>query len=604
MLRTILRHWLTYYLLAWLAALSSAGVVLYIAWHSFDNYYLNAQRPDGNCGHATIDFGGQWLMGRMLVTGHGRQLYNRNIQRAVLQAAYPDGDQEPGKKSDSDQLMEWLMGTDSKETAEAAATFALPLGAANPWQEAVILASWDKEQTQQRLQLATRKQVGGPLYPPVNAFFYSPLGLLGPRPAYHLQQIANLLLAFFAGLGISCLSRGRFWWPIATIGLLVFPGFFGSITLGQNSTVTLTILIWGWVLAERGWPGWGNALGGTLWGLLAFKPVWALAFFLVPFLSRRWWFCLAMVVTGSTLALLTLPFVGLESWFDWLKIGHDAAQLYNVDQNWIFLSRDLLGIPRRWLLDFGIPNEDRAKNWLMPSLIGWGLLLLIFEATVRLAVLRRRQAAASDGPSAAFLFLGAWMSCYHFMYYDALLAALPVFLLFTQPQHFLEPMILSLAWVRRGFRHPEILRDPWAAPPRERPLTRSLSRPAYRRLWVMNRMAPTFLLLLLAVQTIPWFQWGWLSEGPWKTFFLMWQWLVENIPWLQLGWLIEAPWDTFFLMGLWLWCGWLWARQSVGRQGDKETRRQGDKETEDSPCLLVSLSPCLPIPASNPSTAP
>ena len=43
---------------------------------------------------------------------------------------------------------------------------------------------------------------------------------------------------------------------------------------------------------------------------------------------------------------------------------------------------------------------------------------------MRLAVLRRRQAAAPDGPPAAFLFLGAWMCCFHFMYYDALLGAL------------------------------------------------------------------------------------------------------------------------------------------------------------------------------------
>ena len=29
----------------------------------------------------------------------------------------------------------------------------------------------------------------------------------------------------------------------------------------------------------------------------------------------------------------------------------------------------------------------------------------------------------------AFVLLGAWLSCYHFMYYDVLLAALPIFLL-------------------------------------------------------------------------------------------------------------------------------------------------------------------------------
>src|SRR5207253_2803043 len=81
-----------------------------------------------------------------------------------------------------------------------------------------------------------------------------------------------------------------------------------------------------WGLAVRG----RNVAGGMVWGLLAFKPVWAAAFFLVPLLTRRWRFALAMLGTGAALGLATLPFVGLQTWFDWLAVGREATGLYNV----------------------------------------------------------------------------------------------------------------------------------------------------------------------------------------------------------------------------------------------------------------------------------
>ena len=72
-----LRHWLPYYVLAWLVAVVASAVALEYAWIGFDK----SERRDGNCGHATIDFGGQYLMGRMLVRGYGQHLYHRHYQR-------------------------------------------------------------------------------------------------------------------------------------------------------------------------------------------------------------------------------------------------------------------------------------------------------------------------------------------------------------------------------------------------------------------------------------------------------------------------------------------------------------------------------------------
>ena len=163
-------------------------------------------------------------------------------------------------------------------------------------------------------------------------------------------------MVFVAGLGVKVLTRGQ------------------DLVVGRDARLApllrhaerarprrrtrpsrSPIAIWGWALASRGY----NTAGGVVWGLFAFKPVWALAFCIVPLLTRRWRFCAAMVVTGVALCAATLPFVGLQTWFDWLSVGKEAAALYNVNQNWINLSRDLQGIPRRILHDF---NARRGRT--------------------------------------------------------------------------------------------------------------------------------------------------------------------------------------------------------------------------------------------------
>lgn len=596
LLLKVLRHWLPYYVLAWLAAAAASAIALYYAHHCFDN----PDRQDKNGGHATIDFGGQYLMGRMLVTGNARELYNRAAQRRVLREAYPDEDGNPKERGDVENLMWWTMGSDDPEQQKAigtfllpfgatdplsaslilvtcerkvwakgrddkAAEFLLPLGAADPLSASVVLAACKGEGwTQDRAEKAAERRVGGPLYPPINALVYAPLALMPPRTAYHVQQYFNLVLVFVAAAGARYLARGRVWWPVVAAGIMVFPGFAGSINLGQNATLTLAILVWGWALVARGRP----VLGGAVWGLLAFKPVWALAFFLVPLLSRRWRVCLAMAASGAALALLTLPFVGLHSWLDWLAIGKEAAALYDVEKNWIFLSRDLLSVPRRWLIDFEKPLGERLDvtlwpdtHWSMPTwvptlVIGWALVVFVLESTVRLAVLRRRQPAPPDGPPAAFLYLGAWMCCFHFMYYDALLGSLGLFLLFTEPRRYLAPLLVALAPLRNAVAGPAVAAYHRPAVPDALPPPVSLDLTP-RGVWALNRMAPTAYFLLVAIQYVfPVLGWG----SHWGT-----------------------PWDTFCLMGVWAWCGWQWLRR-----GEKVATAWEDGEPEE-PAIDVTL---------------
>src|SRR5262249_11222050 len=142
--------------------------------------------------------------------------------------------------------------------------------------------------------------IGGPLYPPIHAFLMLPFALGDhPQPSYFVMQYVQMLLCFVAGLGVSYLSRGRFWWPLASAVILVYPGCRGVIDLGQNSALSLVLLIWGWAMLARGRP----TLGGFLWGCLAFKPVWAASFLILLVLLRQWRMAGAMALTGAGLIL-------------------------------------------------------------------------------------------------------------------------------------------------------------------------------------------------------------------------------------------------------------------------------------------------------------
>jgi hypothetical protein len=230
---------------------------------------------------------------------------------------------------------------------------------------------------------------------------------------------------------------------------------------------------------------------------LAFKPVWAAAFFLVPLLTGRWRMALTMLAAGAGLALATLPAVGVGSWLDWLKIGREASEGYEAFKNWIDLSRDLAGAARRWMLDFDLSYAGRRQTGLVPTVIGWGLLLAVAEMTVRLTLLRGRAARAVLGPGAGFLLLGAWLSCYHFMYYDVLLAALPAAVVYLSDCPF-----------------------------------RQLS------YWVGSRTRPPALLAVLLL--VLYYTWRYVPDG-WK-------------PEMQI------PYEQYLLVILWLWCGWCWTR--------------------------------------------
>ncbi len=551
----LVMHRVTRYVVAWLVALGVAILLLDDSYRTFDlaeraeahagtpqvdlneslfwriyDSFFHQDLYEASWGPATIDFGGQWLMGRMLVENHGDQLYNRTIQRRVLARYYSDPLRNPvvPKASDLENLMGWLMGHDQPEPGEDLETF---------------------------------RPVGGPLYPPINAFIAYPLALMQPWVAYRVAQFLNLAEAVLAGLGIAWLTRRRIWWPVATTLILLFPGFSGSLCLGQNATLTLVIVVWGWALVvhERA------IAAGVVWGLLAFKPVWGLAFFLPLLLTWRWRTGLAMIATGAGLAAATLPVVGIHSWLDWLYIGRKAAELYKIDENWLHYSRDVLSIPRRWLEDFRwdgapefdsdpfawifyqlsrlLPNASAYPEYWPADVTSWAALLTVILATAALALWRRRQARATTGTAPAFLLLGAWLSCYHFMYYDVLLASVPLFLLCADPIVYLRPHVFSLSVVPISATKggDELLTYFRPEPPQSYPPLPNGLAGGFRQVLVLSSVTLTLILVLYLTYPV-----------------------IKN-KWVNPAYPFGQPWDTYVLIVIWLWCGALWIRQ--GRDG-------------------------------------
>jgi arabinofuranan 3-O-arabinosyltransferase len=523
-------HPWTRYGFAWCLAVSLASGILYVAWNSCED----PGRRDGNFGHAMIDFAPQWMMGRILQQGNGHRMYVRSQQHEVLTAAFPAADQNPAFASDAAALMILMMGRD----------------ATHPDAQMEALASkWLPE-----------PGIGGPLYPPIHACFYSPLALVAPQAAYRACQVFHILLAFASGWAARQLSGGRVWWPVATVFILVFPGFLSSIILGQNAALSLAILMWGWLLAARRRP----LVGGSIWGLLAYKPSWAMAFFVVTLFSRRWRMALGMAGTAALLALLTLPVVGWHSWLHWLQVSREAMLIYNLDRHWVHFGRDLSSISRRWLLDFSASGLGRVSYPEIPSAVAWGSWVLVLEFTAALAWLRKEEAARCvTGAPAAFLLLGAFLTCLRFMYYDLLLAALPVFLLLAAPRRFLVPNSWDSARASAAERGDGTDRGgPICGSRRKRVPWPSL---CLARRWLLHGVEPALILVLMVSH-------GVLILS--RRFF-------------------DTPWDVLCLIALWAWCGWRWYRtREAGPRTDGEPSANGTgREQEVRLAALAGVPP-------------
>jgi hypothetical protein len=554
-------HWLLRYIASWLLVLAVTGVTLYCTWKAF----ADPRRDDGTYGHVTVDFGGQWICGKLLLRGEGHFLYERHHQWLVYQECYPpdpqpflsmrvdgyrledwrrwpDKDKEaadllasyllplsardgvsaaatavgaheamgrnrrnfgnPWFKRDAEKLMGWLLGTDDEPTKETYASCALPLAARDGFSAmALVLAGQDNLWTRRKMNRAAARRPGGNFYPPMHAFWYAPLAAFEPLTSYRVTTVVMLAMAFVAGLGVYKVTGGVIWWPIGSLLVLVFPGVASAQILGHSSIVLLTLLIWGYYYLQKN----ADVRGGALWGLMAYKPTWAVIYFFALLLARRWRAALAMGLCVVLQVLVTLPFVGVHSWQEWYTISRRGAKDYNKYKGWVDCARDMNSFPRKILIDW--EKEPEQSLSFEMTIITYILIATFFEVTVRLTVLRTRGRMTWSPAGAAFLLTGVWMCCWRITYYDTMFVALPAALLLCTPSKATEPFFWRrsrLQWTFRGG---------------------TLTLPIRNFGWVCNP---------LVVVLLPFMAW--------------------EPSWYDVTWILP-----FFAL-LWIWAGWLWLR--------------------------------------------
>jgi hypothetical protein len=367
--------------------------------------------------------------------------------------------------------------------------------------------------------------VEGPLYPPTAGLLFAPFGFFEPLTAHRMAVLFYVLSVIPSGYFISRSTLRRLQWGEAALLILCFPNFLQAILLGQNSLLTLLILSSGWFAYTRKKP----FVAGLIWSLLAYKPVFAVGLFIVPLALPSWRMTLGMILGGLLFVAATLPFVGTQgldrlahsipllprlldlqappeiaysnwpstnAWERWLIVGKHAAEMYKTDRNWIWMSRDLTGLPFRgmWKRTYsdkdgtivsdwdpwrthmhylyhryvkgvdtynaydanGQPRDgynttekfqreqlelvnyddaDRSLEKLSLMLIGSvaGVTLFVGWLARLLGWLRRVPGDSIwETDRQAFLLTGGLLSVYHFMHYDVTLFALPAALCLSQ----------------------------------------------------------------------------------------------------------------------------------------------------------------------------
>src|SRR5262249_40008465 len=157
-----------------------------------------------------------------------------------------------------------------------------------------------------------------------------------------------------------------------------------------------------------------------------------------------------------------------------------------------------LSLPRRWLLDF--ENNPSDLRELMISLIGVSTMLLIFEITIRFTLMRGQRPIAPVSAMAAFVLFGAWFCCYHFMYYDVLLTALPASLLLAQLSRYLQPRFVIVQDSDKGNSQvaaPAYYLPRWASEYSSAFATREAR---FSTIWVLSSFTLSLILLVVLAE--------------------------------------------------------------------------------------------------------
>ena len=264
-------------------------------------------------------------------------------------------------------------------------------------------------------------------YPPFFVWFCLPFSFL----SFHAGAMAWVVvmagfLVAAAVLLVRTVPGGRGWFGWALLGCLLYRPVVMSLYTCQNATLSLFVIILGYVLLRRGRP----FAAGVAFALLAFKPQLTLVIGLAMLGTRQWRF-LAGAVAGGLVLLAASLAISPSATVDYIRLAPGMSK-------WI----DMPGMPLErmscwygfWRLAFaGQPLHYAQAATVVTSVVT--LVPLVF-------IMRRRPSPDSAAWFAA-LVLGTVVLSPHLLSYDLTLLLLPLYLLVTQasqdrPEHSLR----------------------------------------------------------------------------------------------------------------------------------------------------------------------
>jgi len=165
-------------------------------------------------------------------------------------------------------------------------------------------------------------------YPPYFLLLAAPLALMPYLTALVVWQIATLML--YLGALLLMLREGPApdlakdkLWPLLALG---FTAVFVNLTHGHNGFLTTALLAGGLALLDR-----RPIAAGVLFGLLAYKPQFAVTIPLVLLATARWRALTAGVVTVAMLTVIVTALFGTEVWSAFLA-GSEFTRVVVLEQ--------------------------------------------------------------------------------------------------------------------------------------------------------------------------------------------------------------------------------------------------------------------------------
>jgi hypothetical protein len=168
------------------------------------------------------------------------------------------------------------------------------------------------------------------LYPPVYLLLCAPLVLLPALVAFALFEAATLV--FFLAVVRRILDLAGSCWLLPA---LAFPATFWTLGYGQNAFLTAALFGAATLLIDR-----RPAMAGALFGLLCYKPHFALLVPVALLAGRRWVSIAGAAVTVGLLIGLSIALFGLETWHAYLRniVGSAGLANFAIERINIFAS--------------------------------------------------------------------------------------------------------------------------------------------------------------------------------------------------------------------------------------------------------------------------